>query len=53
MNTGTLKGFPDQPVYGEVLTVTKNGRVELGNSSGSSTSGGIGSIASFIKWGNE
>lgn len=53
MNSGALKGFPDQPQYGEVLGVTKNGRVELVTSSGSSTSSGIGSIASLIKWGNE
>lgn len=29
MNSGTLKGFPDKPVKGELLTATANGRIEL------------------------
>lgn len=29
MNSGTLKGFPEKPVQGELLTATANGRIEL------------------------
>lgn len=47
MNSGALKGYPEQLLSGEVLQANANGNIVP------KSGGGITSVASFIKWGNE
>lgn len=56
MNGGTLKGYPEKPVPGLVVTANSNGRVGLGASENTTTTNvptnrWVTSISSFIKWG--